>query len=161
MRRFVNADIVAGQITNAVTLNRFAYANGNPAMFVDPTGLSVFKWMVDTATEWAVDKYNKTKDAVIDICNTVVKLFTSLGVGMIACMPFVFPILINSSYNEAFIYIPFLALGVVFNVGVSLYSSIYIAKKMTKQVAATSVMGAIINIVVNVVLIKFIGLWAA
>lgn len=96
-----------------------------------------------------------------DVCNTVVKLFTSLGVGMIACMPFVFPILINSSYNEAFIYIPILAIGVVFNVGVSLYSSIYIAKKMTKQVASTSVMGAIINIVVNVLLIKFIGLWAA
>ncbi len=96
-----------------------------------------------------------------DICNTVVKLFSSLGVGMIACMPFVFPILINSSYNEAFIYIPILAVGVVFNVGVSLYSSIYIAKKMTKQVASTSVMGAIINIAVNVLLIKFIGLWAA
>lgn len=32
MRRFVNADIVAGQISNAVTMNRFAYANGNPAV---------------------------------------------------------------------------------------------------------------------------------
>ena len=96
-----------------------------------------------------------------DICNTVVKLFSSLGVGMIACMPFVFPLLINSKYNEAFIYIPILALGVTFNVGVSLYSSIYIAKKMTKQVASTSVMGAVINIIVNVLLIKFIGLYAA
>lgn len=96
-----------------------------------------------------------------DICNTVVKLFSSLGVGMIACMPFVFPLLIDSSYNEAFIYIPILALGVTFNIGVSLYSSIYIAKKMTKQVAMTSIMGAIINIVVNVALIKYIGLYAA
>lgn len=41
MKRFVNADIVAGQISNAVTLNRFAYANGNPVSFVDPLGLSV------------------------------------------------------------------------------------------------------------------------
>ncbi len=41
MRRFVNADIVPGQISNAVTLNRFAYANGNPVSFVDPFGLSV------------------------------------------------------------------------------------------------------------------------
>ena len=41
MRRFVNADIVAGEIANAVTLNRFAYANGNPVSFVDPFGLSV------------------------------------------------------------------------------------------------------------------------
>ncbi len=40
MRRFVNADIVPGQISNAVTLNRFAYANGNPVSFVDPFGLS-------------------------------------------------------------------------------------------------------------------------
>lgn len=41
LRRFVNADIFAGQISNAVTLNRYAYANANPVSFVDPLGLSV------------------------------------------------------------------------------------------------------------------------
>ena len=39
MRRFINADIVAGKISNAITLNRFAYANSNPAMYIDPSGL--------------------------------------------------------------------------------------------------------------------------
>lgn len=40
MRRFVNADILAGKISNAITLNRYAYANGNPVSNIDPLGLS-------------------------------------------------------------------------------------------------------------------------
>ena len=30
LRRFINADVIAGDISDAVTLNRYAYANGNP-----------------------------------------------------------------------------------------------------------------------------------
>ncbi len=30
MRRFINADILHGEISNSITLNRYAYANGNP-----------------------------------------------------------------------------------------------------------------------------------
>ena len=41
MKRFINADIIPGKLSNAITLNRFAYANANPAMNVDPTGLLV------------------------------------------------------------------------------------------------------------------------
>ena len=40
LRRFVNADVIAGSIDNSATLNRYAFVNGNPAVNVDPMGLS-------------------------------------------------------------------------------------------------------------------------
>ena len=96
-----------------------------------------------------------------DITNTVIKLFTSMGAGMIACMPFLFPLFINAKFQEAYQYIPFLVLGTVFNVAICLYSQVYLAKKLSKQVASTAILGAIINIVINVLFIKKIGLYAA
>ena len=40
-------------------------------------------------------------------------------------------------------------------------SQVYLAKKLSKQVATTAIIGAIINIVINVLFIKKIGLYAA
>ena len=43
----------------------------------------------------------------------------------------------------------------------SLISVVYIVKKMSKELARTSTMTAIINIIIDLILIKFIGLYAA
>lgn len=95
------------------------------------------------------------------IINTVLKLFTAICFGIIAFMPFIFPIMINEKFGEAYNQILILMISSLFNVLVGLISVIYIAKKDTKAVARTSIMSAIINLVINLVLIKFIGLYAA
>ena len=38
--RFINQDVVQGSLDNAITLNRYAYANGNPITYLDPFGTS-------------------------------------------------------------------------------------------------------------------------
>ena len=136
----------------------YAISNKFPTIISSLTGVFNLSWSESAA----LHINSKDRDEFFsDIFNTIMKLFIALGVGMIACMPFVFPILINSKYNGAYNYIPYLVLGSVFNVAICLYSQVYLAKKLSKQVASTAILGAIINIVINVVFIKYIGLYAA
>ena len=93
--------------------------------------------------------------------NTMFKLFASVCVGIIACMPFVFPVLVNNQYATAYYQIPILMVAVLFQVMVGLYSAVYVALKKSIEIAKTSFLAAIINIIVDVLLIKFIGIFAA
>lgn len=95
------------------------------------------------------------------ILDFVIRFFGCLCLGTIAVMPFAFNILINEKFAEAYYQIPILILGSVFNILVSFVGSIYVAKKLTKEIAKTSIISAVINIFVNIVLIKSIGLYAA
>lgn len=93
--------------------------------------------------------------------NIVLRLFTAMGIGMIACMPFVFPIMINEKFSAGYGLVPISIIGSLFNVVVGLISVIYVAEKNTKAIASTSIVSAVINIIVHLVLIKFMGLYAA
>ncbi len=54
MRRFINADILHGEISDSTSLNRYAYVNGNPVSYVDPFGLS--KERGETTSFWELFK---------------------------------------------------------------------------------------------------------
>lgn len=72
MRRFVDADIVAGNLSNAITLNRFAYANGNPVSFVDPFGLEAAR--VSTTKDdngWYTEELSSAIHFVLDIAGFI------------------------------------------------------------------------------------------
>ncbi|NGZ77920.1 RHS repeat-associated core domain-containing protein [Saccharibacillus alkalitolerans] len=40
IKRFVNRDVLSGSIGSGLTMNRYAYVNGNPVSYIDPFGLS-------------------------------------------------------------------------------------------------------------------------
>ncbi|MBE5875881.1 MAG: lipopolysaccharide biosynthesis protein [Lachnospiraceae bacterium] len=100
-------------------------------------------------------------DYLTKTINTMFRLFAAIGIGIIACMPFVFPIMINEKYNDAYYQIPILMVAVLFQVVVGLYSVIYVALKKSTEIAKTSFWAAIINIVVNLLFVNYFGLYAA
>ena len=146
--------IVLGASANGL----YAISNKFPTIISSLTGVFNLSWSESAALH--INSSDRD-EFFSDITNTILRLFMALGVGMLACMPFVFPILIDAKYNDAYNYIPFLVLGTVFNVAICLYSQVYLAKKLSKQVASTAIVGAIINILINVIFIKQIGLYAA
>lgn len=95
------------------------------------------------------------------VMNVIFKLFSSACIGIIACMPFVFPIMIDDKFAEGYNQVPIMMLGSLFNVLVALISAIYIAEKKSSKLAKTTILAAIINIIINLALIKYIGLYAA
>lgn len=85
----------------------------------------------------------------------------SATIGVIAVVPFIFNILIKGGYKESYLYIPILVFSVYFSNMASFYGGIFSAYKRTKIIGTTTLISAVINLVINLIFIKFIGIYAA
>ena len=96
------------------------------------------------------------------IFNVSLGIFVPMCIGIIAVMPFVFNLLITGeSFSDAYFQIPILMISTIFNIIVTLIGAVYIALKKSKDISKTSIYAAIINILINFLFIKKIGLFAA
>jgi len=80
---------------------------------------------------------------------------------VVAAAPVLFDLLIKGDYGEAYFQIPFLCLGIFFSGLATFLGGIYVGYKKTKSIGITSIGAAVINIVVDIALVYFIGLYAA
>ncbi len=80
---------------------------------------------------------------------------------IIACTPILFRLLIRGDYAEAYPQMPLLFLAVFFSCMCNFQGGIYIAHKATRSVGITTVLAAACNLIVDLSLIRHIGLYAA
>ena len=76
-------------------------------------------------------------------------------------MPIIFLVMINDNYSEAYEYIPILLIATLFNIFCCMFGAFYIALKEPKKVSISSFFSGIINIGLNLLFIKKLGLYAA
>lgn len=96
-----------------------------------------------------------------EIITIFYRLFCCGCLCITATMPFIFPIMIDVKYDDAYNQILILLFAMLMQVIVGLYSTVYIATKDTYKIAMTSALSALINIVSNLILVNYIGLYAA
>lgn len=143
---------------NAAANGIYAVSSKYTAIFSSIFGIFSMSWTESASLH--IDSKDRN-EFFSSVSNSAVRLFGALGLGLIAAIPFIFPWLVNDSFGEAYLYIPILIVGAFFSAIVGLYSAVYIAKKLTKQVMNTSLAAAGLNIVLTVGLIPFFGLYAA
>ncbi len=136
----------------------YSAANKFPGVFSVLYSVFNLTWTESATINIESEDRDKFFNKILDF---VVRFFGGLCLATVAFMPFVFGILINEKFNDAYYQIPILLIGTMFNILVSFVGSIYVAKKLTKEIAKTSIFAAIINIAINLIGIKFIGLYAA
>lgn len=96
-----------------------------------------------------------------EMINNIFMIFSTISLLIISFLPFVYNAIIGKDYLLSYNYIPILLYANSWNVLIGLIGGIYIAKKKTKEIARTTIASAILNIIINLILIKFIGLYAA
>lgn len=136
----------------------YTVANKFSTIFV--TFYNIFSLTWTESVSLYIDSEDRDK-YLTEVINATVSLFAAACLGLIALMPFIFPILINRNYQDAYNQIPILMLSVLFQVVCGLYSAVYLAKKKSSESAKTAILAAIINISVDLLLINYIGLYAA
>lgn len=91
--------------------------------------------------------------------------FYNLLIGAMLCLvtvsPLLFNILINKQYVDAYGLMSWLYVGVLFSSLVSFFGSIYVGEKKTKEVGISSIIGAVINLGINLLFMKRFGVTIA
>ena len=145
-------------LINVGTTGVLSVANKFPGVYMNIYTLFNMAW-TESVTLYINDRDNEKY--ISNISNIIIKLFSFISFIIIAIMPFAFKYMVNDKFTDAYNQIPILMIASIFNVLIGLCSTVYIAKKDTKEIAKTSIITAILNLIIDLSLIKVIGLYAA
>ena len=100
--------------------------------------------------EYANKVYNQMLVVLLTLCS-----------GILSISFILFEYIFDPKYSTASVYVPILITAVLFSALMKFFGGIQIALKRTSENGITTVIGAIVNLLVDIALIHVIGLYAA
>lgn len=133
----------------------YAVAHKLPSLVNICNNLFFQAWQLSAVEESRSDKKAEFYSNVFNIL--AFTLFMAAAV-LFVLLRVIMSVLVASDYNEAWRFSPFLIIGMVFAAFSSFLGTNYVAMKKTNGALKTTIVGAGINIILNFVLIKIIGM---
>ncbi|SCW65308.1 Membrane protein involved in the export of O-antigen and teichoic acid [Ruminococcaceae bacterium YRB3002] len=134
----------------------YSLANKFSSIYTSVSDSINLSWMESASVHINADD---RKEYLSGMISHLFVLFSSACFSFITLIPYAF-ILINNNYSDSFMQIPILLLAVLCQAVAGIYSSVLIALKKTRGIAITSIIAAIINIVIDIVLVRRFGIYA-
>lgn len=133
----------------------YAVANKIPNLLNIVNSIFFQAWQLSAIEESDTDSKSEFYTNVFNIFSICMILSSS---GILVLLKPIIKLFISNDFYASWKYVPFLLLSVVFSSFASFLGTNYIAMKETKGIFKSSLVGAIINIILNVIFIKLIGL---
>lgn len=150
--------MVAGFIgDDANGLYSFAYKFPNLVTIV--VGIFAQAWRMSAITERNSRATSNFYSTTFSLIQTV--MFLACGGIMLVLRPIIMPFFGSKAFQPAFFYVPILLGATIFQAMDNFLSSIYEAAQKTTHSMISSVIGAVTNIVLNLILINLIGISGA
>lgn len=134
------------------------------AAYKFPSMISIFSGIFSQAWNMSAITENNSR-TVANFYTNVFNIFQSfvyvLAAGLMLVIRFAIEIFCEPEFHIAYLYTPFLILSVSFTCFSTFMGSVYVASKKSLRSMTTAAIGAAVNIILNIVLIKSIGLHGA
>lgn len=135
----------------------YAVANKIPNIIIAGQAILIMAWQESASLSVNDNDAGAYYSKVFDRLLSIVVGITALLVGF---APFLFNLLIHGDYSESFRQLPILFLGILFSCMSSFLGGIYVAHMKTKSVGITTICAALINIGIDLLLVRKIGVFA-
>lgn len=151
-RVFIN--IFLGAVYNGI----YAISNKIPNFCASVFNVFSISWQ-----EAAIDVVNsKERDIYYNsIYNRTISTLISLCGGLLSINYFLFYYIFDKRYYEGILYSPILITSIIFSSLSQYFGGIQISLKRPKENGFTTIIGAVINVIIDILLINYIGIFAA
>lgn len=147
--RYLVNEMLGGDINGL-----YAIAYKVPSMIVLISGIFMDAWQVSAFDNTSPREQERFFSIICNAYQTLIFLASS---GLIIFSKIMTMILTSRAFYESWRYIPLLIMSTIFSCLVTFLGSIYMVEKKSNMILLTTIMGAVVNVVLNLILIPIFG----